>query len=56
MAIEVLVDYSAYEGTVIAGHVDTVLFPGRVLIDDGQYLGTKSHGHHLRRGLSQYPI
>ena len=49
-------DYSAYEGIEIAGHVDTVLSRGQVLIDDGQYLGTKSHGRYLRRGFSQYLI
>jgi dihydropyrimidinase len=47
-------DYSAYEGTVVAGHVDTVISRGRVVVDDGAYLGSKSHGRFLRRGLSQY--
>jgi dihydropyrimidinase len=47
-------DYSAYEGYELEGHVDTVLSRGTVLIDKGEYLGTKSHGRYLKRGLSQY--
>ncbi len=49
-------DYSAYEGTVVQGHVDTVISRGQVVVDDGRYVGTKGHGHYLRRGLSQYLI
>ena len=33
------VDYSAYEGKTITGKVETVLSRGRVIIDDGSYLG-----------------
>jgi len=47
-------DYSAYEGYELEGHVDTVLSRGTVLIDKGEYLGTKGHGRYLKRGLSQY--
>jgi dihydropyrimidinase len=46
-------DYSAYEGVQIAGHVDTVLSRGSVVIDGGQYLGRKGHGQYIKRGLSQ---
>ena len=35
-------DYSAWEGFEIDGHVDTVLSRGTVIIDDGGYLGSKS--------------
>jgi dihydropyrimidinase len=49
-------DYSAYEGTKIEGKVSTVLSRGRVVIDEGQYLGEKGHGRFLRRGLSQYLV
>jgi dihydropyrimidinase len=49
-------DYSAYEGIEVAGHVDTVVSRGRVVIDDGAYLGSPSHGRYLRRGLSQYLV
>jgi dihydropyrimidinase len=47
-------DYSAYEGYELEGHVDTVISRGSVLIDNGEYLGTKGHGRYLKRGLSQY--
>lgn len=47
-------DYSAWEGYEIDGHVDTVLSRGKVLIDDNQYLGAKGDGRYLRRGLTQY--
>ncbi|GAA1456104.1 dihydropyrimidinase [Williamsia maris] len=46
-------DYSAYEGFEIDGHVDTVISRGRVIIDDGAYHGARTHGSFVRRGLSQ---
>ncbi|MFT2817630.1 dihydropyrimidinase [Leifsonia sp. A12D58] len=49
-------DYSAWEGYEIDGHVDTVLSRGKVIIDDNQYLGTKGDGKYVKRGLSQYLI
>ncbi|BDZ48889.1 dihydropyrimidinase [Frondihabitans sucicola] len=49
-------DYSAWEGFEIDGHVDTVLSRGKVVVDDGQYLGTKGDGRYFKRGLSQYLI
>jgi dihydropyrimidinase len=50
------VDYSAYEGMQITGKVDTVLSRGRVVIDDGKYLGSAGHGRFLAREHSQYLI
>jgi dihydropyrimidinase len=49
-------DYSAYEGYEIDGHVDTVLSRGKVVVDDNTYLGTKGDGRFIKRGLSQYLI
>jgi len=49
-------DYSAWEGYEIDGHVDTVLSRGKVVIDNNQYLGTKGDGRFIKRGLSQYLI
>ena len=49
-------DYSAYEGFDIDGHVDTVISRGKVLIEDGAYHGSKGDGRYLRRGLSSYLI
>jgi dihydropyrimidinase len=50
-------DYSAYEGTEIAGSVDTVISRGTVLLSGGPggtYSGRAGHGRYLRRGLSDY--
>ncbi|GGF33628.1 dihydropyrimidinase [Williamsia phyllosphaerae] len=46
-------DYSAYEGFEIDGHVDTVISRGRVIVDDGAYHGSRTHGSFVKRGLSQ---
>jgi dihydropyrimidinase len=48
------VDYSCYEGRQTTGHVDTVLSRGKVVIDGGEYLGTKGDGRYLTRGECQY--
>jgi dihydropyrimidinase len=47
-------DYSAWEGFEVNGHVDTVLSRGEVIVDSGDYIGRKGHGQFLKRGLSQY--
>ncbi len=47
-------DHSAWEGYQISGGVDTVLSRGTVVVQRGEYLGTKGHGQFLRRGLSSY--
>lgn len=49
-------DYSAWEGFEIDGHVDTVLSRGSVVIDHNTYVGTKGHGQFVKRDLSQYLI
>jgi dihydropyrimidinase len=49
-------DYSAWEGFEIDGHVDTVLSRGKVVVHDNQYLGAKGDGRFVKRGLSQYLI
>jgi dihydropyrimidinase len=46
-------DYSAWEGWEIDGHVDVVLSRGTVIKDASGYVGTKGHGRFIRRGLSQ---
>ena len=46
----------AYEGVQVTGHVDTVFSRGQMIIDDETYLGRKSDGQYLRRGLSSYLI
>ncbi|MEJ1156542.1 MULTISPECIES: dihydropyrimidinase [Microbacterium] len=47
-------DHSAWEGYEVDGHVDTVISRGKVVVNDGQYLGQKGDGQFLKRGLSQY--
>jgi dihydropyrimidinase len=49
-------DYSAYEGTVVDGKVDTVFSRGSAVIEGGQFVGRKGHGQYVKRGLSQYLI
>ena len=46
-------DYSAWEGWEIDGHVDTVLSRGTVIVDGGSYVGRAGHGRYVRRSLSQ---
>jgi len=47
-------DYSAWEGFEIDGHVDVVISRGTVVVDETGYIGTAGHGTYLKRGLSQY--
>jgi dihydropyrimidinase len=47
-------DYSAYEGYEIDGHVDVVLSRGTVIVDETGYIGRPGHGKYIKRGLSQY--
>lgn len=47
-------DYSAYEGFEIDGHVDVVISRGKVIVDATGYVGRPGHGRYIRRGLSQY--
>jgi dihydropyrimidinase len=46
-------DYSAWEGFEIDGHVDVVLSRGTVIKDESGYVGAKGHGAFVKRGLSQ---
>ena len=45
-------DYSAYEGIVVKGAVDTVMLAGNVIVDGNQFVGSKSGGKFVRRDLS----
>ena len=49
-------DYSAWEGWVIDGKVDTVLSRGVVVMENDTYTGRKGHGQFIKRGLSQYLV
>ncbi len=43
------VDYSAYEGTRVKGVTKTVLSRGKVVIDDGKFVGKSGDGQFLKR-------
>jgi dihydropyrimidinase len=46
-------DYSAWEGWEIDGHVDVVLSRGTVIKDETGFVGRAGHGQFVKRGLSQ---
>ena len=43
------VDYSAYEGMTVKGVTKTVLSRGRVVVEDGKYIGKPGDGQFLKR-------
>ncbi|MEE8331315.1 MAG: amidohydrolase family protein, partial [Acidimicrobiia bacterium] len=47
------IDYTAYDGMKISGSPKTVISRGRVIVNDGDYVGTKGDGRYIKRGLSQ---
>ena len=47
------VDYSCYEGREVQGASDVVLSRGKVIIEDGAYLGTKGDGRFLQRAVAR---
>jgi dihydropyrimidinase len=47
------VDYSCYEGRTVQGGSDVVLSRGRIVIEDGRYVGSKGHGRFLRRAVAR---
>ncbi|MDH3730899.1 MAG: amidohydrolase family protein, partial [Acidimicrobiia bacterium] len=50
------IDYTAYDGMEISGSPKTVMSRGKVIVNDGEYLGTKGDGRYIKRGLSQMLI
>lgn len=46
-------DYSAWENWEIDGHVDIVISRGTLIKNESGYVGRKSHGRFIKRGLSQ---
>ena len=47
------VDYSCYEGMEVQGHCDIVMSRGRVVVEDGEWLGQAGHGRFLARESSR---
>ena len=43
------VDYNPYEGREVTGVTETVLSRGRVVIDDGGFVGRAGAGSFLKR-------
>jgi dihydropyrimidinase len=43
------IDYNAYEGMTVTGVTETVLSRGKVLIEQGKYVGTPGEGRFLKR-------
>jgi len=43
------VDYTPYEGMPVQGVPETVLLRGRVIVQDGEYVGGKGGGQYLQR-------
>jgi len=43
------VDYSCYEGREVQGGSDVVISRGKVVVENGQWLGSAGHGKFLRR-------
>lgn len=49
------VDYSAYEGMKVRGVTKTVLSRGKVVIEDGKFVGKAGDGRFLKRGHFNSP-
>jgi dihydropyrimidinase len=43
------IDYNAYEGMTVKGVTETVLSRGKVILDQGKYVGTPGEGRFLKR-------
>jgi dihydropyrimidinase len=48
------VDFSCYEGFEVQGVPETVLSRGKVVIENGQYVGRKGDGSYLKRSTVQH--
>lgn len=47
------VDYNCYEGMEVVGVTDTVLSRGKLVIEDGKYVGKAGNGQFLKRSTVQ---
>ena len=45
-------DYSLFEGMKTTGDVETVLLRGKVIVEDGEYVGAAGDGEFLKRGAT----
>ena len=44
------IDYTAYEGFKVKGFTETVISRGRIIVDQGEYLGRPGDGKFIKRG------
>ena len=44
------IDYNAFEGFPVKGYTETVISRGRIIIDNGEYVGRKGDGAFVKRG------
>jgi dihydropyrimidinase len=49
------VDYNPYEGTTVQGSPSAVIAGGKVIVEDGKFVGKKGEGKFLKRGQSLAP-
>ena len=50
------VDYNCYEGREVTGVTETVLSRGKVIIEDGKYVGKPGDGNFLKRGTIEQAL
>lgn len=50
------VDYSCYEGLEVQGVAETVLSRGKVVIENGNYVGKKGDGQFIKRSTVQHHV
>lgn len=48
------VDYTLYEGMKVQGRIEKVLLRGNVIVQDGEFTGTRGQGEFLVRGKSRF--
>ncbi len=44
------IDYSAYEGFTVRGYTETVISRGKIIVDNGAYIGRPGDGAFVKRG------
>lgn len=47
------VDYSCFEGMELRGAIETVISRGSLVVSGGRFVGSRTHGRYVRRGLNQ---
>ena len=48
------VDYSCYEGRTVQGGSDIVLSRGTIVVEDGEWKGSRGHGRFLKRSPADH--